>query len=146
MCLRILIGNHQRVCITKLLKSLHPTVQPLLLTVQHPQLTVHCTASPAFRQTSPDVIQFLLLSACSEGVYSLQYFGGVLFLLYFASCFLDSYDLLDLRFVGLPICRVSLGVPSQIRKTSKNIFCASQLYLLLYYNNIFASIPFHSWK
>ncbi len=28
MCLRILLGNHQRVCITKLLKSLHPIVQP----------------------------------------------------------------------------------------------------------------------
>ncbi len=26
MCLRILIGNHQRVCITKLLKSLYPSV------------------------------------------------------------------------------------------------------------------------
>jgi hypothetical protein len=27
MCLRIFIGNHQRVCITKLLKSLYPNVQ-----------------------------------------------------------------------------------------------------------------------
>ncbi len=27
MCLRILIGKHQRVCITKLLKSLYPTAQ-----------------------------------------------------------------------------------------------------------------------
>jgi hypothetical protein len=26
MCLRIVIGNHQRVCITKLLKSLYPIV------------------------------------------------------------------------------------------------------------------------
>ena len=29
MCLRILLGNHQRVCITKLLISLYPTVQAL---------------------------------------------------------------------------------------------------------------------
>ncbi len=118
MCLRILLGNHQRVCITKLLKSLYPTVQPLLLGVQHPQLAVHCTASPAFRQISTDVVHFLLLSACSGGVYSLQittvvqYFWGVLFLLYFASWFLDSYDLLDLRFGWLPICRVNFGFPS----------------------------------
>ncbi len=27
MCLRILLGNHQRVCLTKLLKSLYPNVQ-----------------------------------------------------------------------------------------------------------------------
>jgi hypothetical protein len=27
MCLRILLGNHQRVCITKLLKSLYPIAQ-----------------------------------------------------------------------------------------------------------------------
>ena len=27
MCLRILLGNHQRVCITKLLKSLYPSGQ-----------------------------------------------------------------------------------------------------------------------
>ncbi len=27
MCLRILLGNHQRVCITKLLKSLYPNIQ-----------------------------------------------------------------------------------------------------------------------
>ena len=31
MCLRILLGNHQRVCIYKLLKSLYPNVHTLIL-------------------------------------------------------------------------------------------------------------------
>ncbi len=31
MCLRIQLGNHQRVCITKLLKSLYPTVSTVIL-------------------------------------------------------------------------------------------------------------------
>jgi hypothetical protein len=30
MCPRIYLGNHERVCITKLLKSLYPNVEPLL--------------------------------------------------------------------------------------------------------------------
>ncbi len=30
MCLRILLGNHQRVCISKLLKSLYPNVHSIL--------------------------------------------------------------------------------------------------------------------
>jgi hypothetical protein len=30
MCLRIFLGNHQRVCITKLLKSLYPNAETLL--------------------------------------------------------------------------------------------------------------------
>ncbi len=138
MCLRILLGNHQRFCITKLLKLLYPTVQPLLLAVQHPQLAVHCTASPAFRQTSTDVVHFLLLSACSGGVYSLQIttvqfssFGESFF------CFIShpgslilmiywTYDLLGFRFVRL--IWVSLHM---IRKTSKkHLLCIAVIIFL----------------
>ncbi len=36
MCLRILIGNHQRVCITKLLKSLYPKCTLALLSCTYP--------------------------------------------------------------------------------------------------------------
>ncbi len=57
MCLRILLGNHQRVCITKLLKSLYPSVYLCWLTFgllsektrhthsYHPSQTLH--PSPA---------------------------------------------------------------------------------------------------
>ncbi len=34
MCLRILLGNHQRVCITKLLKSLYPSDHILQLVAE----------------------------------------------------------------------------------------------------------------
>ncbi len=30
MCLRIYLGNHERVCITKLLKLLYPNIEPLV--------------------------------------------------------------------------------------------------------------------
>ncbi len=36
MCLRILLGNHQRICITKLLKSLYPNAHPLSIHLPSP--------------------------------------------------------------------------------------------------------------
>ncbi len=99
------------------LSSLSCFVQPLLFAVQplllaDPQLAVHCTASPAFRQTSLDVVQLLPTlclfrwSVFFADNYSCSVLWGSPFF-----CFIShpvflilmiywTYDLLAFRFVG----------------------------------------------